>query len=250
MSPEDIDAAGADEPESATVDEPRDAAGSDMEPEAASGPESPPDRVVDSTVPPGGWDFALMMATLVFLAALGVQSILGTGYTWWAENSIPGWQETSYAGYVALMNAVAAPSVLGLVVVLGLCVPKRVLSRTALLAVSAALVLAGFAGWAVTGSLSTGLGIYLALASLLQAAVVVMTFLGARSLRYMTEGRIVKTGSGLLHMGFLVFALVVVSLQQSPLMLPVFALSALLVTGGTVLSFYAGAFVRKAPERA
>jgi hypothetical protein len=208
-------------------------------------PAQTPDRIVDATVPPGGWDFALMVATLVFLAALGVQSIIGTGYAWWAENSIPGWQQAGYTGYVAVMNVVAAPSVLGLVVVLGLCVPKRVLSRTALLVVSTGLVLAGLVGWVATGSLATGLGVYLVLASLLQAAVVVMTFLGAGSLTYMTEGRIVKTGSGLLHMGFLVFALVVVSLQQSPLMLPVFALSALLVTGGTVLSFYAGAFVRK-----
>jgi hypothetical protein len=117
-----------------------------------------------------------------------------------------------------------------------------------LLAVSAGLVLAGIVGWVATGSIETGLGVYLVLASLLQAAVVVMTFLGTGSLKYMAEGRIVKTGSGLLHMGFLVFALVVVSLQQSPLMLPVFALSALLVTGGTVLSFYAGAFVRKRPN--
>jgi hypothetical protein len=224
VSTEDIETGGADEPQN-----------------------SPTDRIIDATAPPGGWDFALMVATLVFLAALGVQSIIGTGYAWWAANSIPDWQQTAYAGYIALMNAVAAPSVLGLVVVLGLCVPKRVLSRSALLAVSAALVLAGFGGWAVTGSLSTGLGIYLALASLLQAAVVVMTFLGAGSLKYMTEGRIVKTGSGLLHMGFLVFALVVVSLQRSPLMLPVFTLSALLVTGGTIMSFYAGMFVKRTP---
>ena len=238
MSPEDIGrATEASESGTAPVDEPT----------AGPGSEGAHDRVIDTTAPPGGWDFVLMVLTLAFLAALGVQSIIGTGYAWWAADAIPAWEQTGYSGYIALMNAVAAPSVLGLVVVLGLCVPKRILSRTALLAVSAGLVLAGFAGWAVTGSLSTGLGVYLVLASLLQAAVVVMTFLGAGSLQYMTEGRIVKTGSGLLHMGFLVFALVVVSLQQSALMLPVFALSAVLVTGGTVLSFYAGAFARRQP---
>lgn len=213
----------------------------DAEPDAA--PEL--DRVVEATAPAGGWDFVLMVATLVFLGALGVQSIVGTGYAWWAERSIANWEQAGYAGYAALMNAVAAPFVVGLVVVLGLCVPKRVLSRTALLVVSAGLVLAGVVGSVATRSLSTGLGVYLVLASLLQAAVVVMTLFGAGPLTYLTEGRLVKTGSGLLHMGFLVFALVVVALQQSPWMLPVFALSALLIVGGTVLSFYAGRFTRR-----
>ncbi len=54
-----------------------------------------------------------------------------------------------------------------------------------------------------------------------------------------------KTGSGVLHMGFLLFALVVVSLEQSPLMLPVFTLSALLIVAGTAMSFYAGDWTRR-----
>jgi hypothetical protein len=48
-------------------------------------------------------------------------------------------------------------------------------------------------------------------------------------------------------MGFLLFALVVVALQDSAWMLPVFYASATFIMGGTVLSFYAGAFVRRAP---
>jgi hypothetical protein len=208
------------------------------------------DAVVDATTTPGGWDFALMVATLVLLAALGLQSIVGTGYAWWAERTVPGWEQAGYADYVALMNLVAAPLVIGLVAVIGLCVPKRLLSRGALLVVSAALVLVGVAAWAVTGSPSAGLAAYLVCASLLQLAVVVLTLVGARSLRYLAEGRLVKVGSGLLHMGFLLFALVVVALQDSPWMLPVFYGSAALIMIGTVLSFYAGTFAgrRAAPE--
>jgi uncharacterized membrane protein len=56
---------------------------------------------------------------------------------------------------------------------------------------------------------------------------------------YLTEGRLTKTGSGLLHLGFIVFTIVVASLQSSPAMAPVFWLSAVLVTVGTVMSFYA-----------
>jgi hypothetical protein len=185
-----------------------------------------------------------MVATLVLLALLGVQSIVGTSYAWWAERSITGWEQIDYAGYVAAMNVAAAPLVVALVVVLGLCVPKRILSRYWLVGVSAALVAAGVAGALATGSLTTGLAVYLMLASLLQLAVVVVTFLGVGArVSYLTEGRLVKTGSGLLHMGFLLFALVVVALQQSPWMLLVFWLSALCIAVGTMLSFYAGKLV-------
>jgi hypothetical protein len=213
-------------------------------------PVAPRDAVIDSTVAPGGWDFALMVATLVLLALLGAQSIIGTGYAWWAERSIPGWEQTGYAGYVAVMNVIAAPLVIGLVVVLGLCVPKRILSRYWLIGVSAALVAAGVVGWLATGSLTTGLAVYLVLASILQLVVVLMTFLGAGAkVTYLTEGRLVKTGSGLLHMGFLLFALVVAALQQSPWMLLVFWLSALCIVVGTLLSFYAAKLVRRRPSR-
>ncbi len=143
--------------------------------------EPPRDRVIEGVAAPGGWDFALVVATLVLLAALGVQSIVGTGYSWWAERTIPNWEQVGYNGYVAVMNVIAAPLVVGLVVVLGLCVPKRLLTRRWLLGVSVALVVAGIIGWAATGSLAAGLAVYLVLASLLQAAVVIMTLLGAGS---------------------------------------------------------------------
>jgi hypothetical protein len=56
---------------------------------------------------------------------------------------------------------------------------------------------------------------------------------------YLTKGRLTKTGSGLLHLGFIIFALVVVALQESELMLPVFWTAAVLTMLGTLLSFYA-----------
>ena len=66
-----------------------------------------------------------------------------------------------------------------------------------------------------------------------------MTVAGVRGPSYLTEGRLTKTGSGLLHLGFIVFGIVIVALQSSPLMLPVFSASAVLVTVGTAMAFYA-----------
>lgn len=188
------------------------------------------------------WDFSLTVITVVLLGGLGLQSFIGTFYSWWAQQTNPSWEQTSYLSFVDTMNAIAAPQVVLLVVVMGLCVPKRLFSRRALVAVSVGMVAVGIAAGVFTGDLSDGLAVYLALAALIQVAVVALTVAGARAPSYVTEGRLTKTGSGLLHLGFIGFAFVVVALQQSPFMLPVFWVVAICTIVGTTLSFYAGAF--------
>lgn len=186
------------------------------------------------------WDFALTVATVALLGSLGAQSLTGTLYAWWAIRSMPGWESgVGYALFVALMNAIAAPQVVALVVVMGLCVPKRLFSRRALTGVSAGMLAVGTAVALASGSLADGLAAYLALAALIQVAVVALTLAGARGLSYLTEGRLTKLGSGLLHLGFVIFAIVVVALQRSSLMLPVFWSATTLMMAGTALSFYA-----------
>ena len=185
------------------------------------------------------WDFMLTVATVVILGLLGLQSFLGTLYSWWAQRTVPGWEQTSYTGFVSTMNLIAAPLVIALVVVMGLCVPKRLFERRALIAVSAMMLLAGAIAGVVRGSLNDGLALYLALAALIQVAVVVLTIAGTRGPSYLTEGRLTKTGSGLLHLGFIGVALAIVALQGSDLLMWVFGASSLLLVGGSALSFYA-----------
>lgn len=188
------------------------------------------------------WDFALTIATVVLLGSLGLQSFVGTAWMWWAESQVPGWAVTGQPAFIDTMNAIAIPQVVALVIVMGLCVPKRLLSRTALVLASGGMVGVGIATWAFTGSAATGVTVYLALAALIQVAVVVLTAAGARGPSYLTEGRLTKLGSGLLHLGFIVFGIVVAALQRSTWMLPAFWASTALVMGGTVLSFYAHRF--------
>lgn len=194
---------------------------------------------------PAAWDWALTLVTVGLLGTLGAQSLAGTVWAWVATRTVPGWEETSHAGFVAVMNAVAAPQVVVLVVVMGLCVPKRLFSRRLLVAVSAAMVAAGLVAGLAGRSLETGLAVYLALAALIQAAVVVMTLAGAGSLAYLSQGHAAKAGSGLLHLGIVLFTLVVVAMQDSAWMLPTFGVSALLVVGGSAMSFLAGPAARR-----
>jgi hypothetical protein len=187
----------------------------------------------------GSWDYLLAMVTVGLLGALGAQSLAGTIYAWWAYRTIPGWEQSGYGSFISAMNAVAAPLVVALIVVMGLCVPKRLLGHRTLVGVSAAMVIAGLAAWTASGSLATGLALYLVLAALIQVAVVVLTVVNGGGLAYLSESRAAKIGSGLLHLGFILFALVVVALQRSAAMLPVFAISAVLLTGGSAIAFYA-----------
>ena len=188
------------------------------------------------------WDFWLTVATVVLLGCLGVQSFIGTGYSWWAQRTIPGWEQTGYDTFVRTMNAIAAPQVVALVVIMGLCVPKRLFARRPLVVVSALMLLVGVAIGGATGSLASGLGAYLLLAALIQVAVVVLTLAGARSPSYLTEGRLTKVGSGLLHLGFVLICLVVITLQNSRFTLPAFWIAASAVLVGTALSFWSGRF--------
>lgn len=185
------------------------------------------------------WDFGLTILTVVLLASLGIQSFIGTIYVWWAQRTIADWEQVGYAAYVAKMNLIAAPQLVLLVVVMGLCVPKRLFSRRVLLGVSVAMVAAGVVAYLVTDSLPTGVTVYLALAGLIQLAVVVLTAMGAKGPSYLTEGRLTRLGSGLLHLGFIIFAIVVAALQRSTLMLPVFWVSSILIVGGTAMAFWA-----------
>ncbi|MBN2841080.1 MAG: hypothetical protein JXP37_09020 [Coriobacteriia bacterium] len=185
------------------------------------------------------WDFTLMALTVVLMGSLGVQSLAGTVYSWWAYRSVPGWELAGQTDFVGAMNALAAPQVIALIVVMGLCVPKRLLSRGALLGASAGMLLLGVVSAAVSGSAVTGVAVYLSAAGAIQVLVVVLTLAGARGLAYLSESRLAKAGSGLLHLGFILMALVVVALQHSGLMLPMSLLSAVLLTAGSGLAFYA-----------
>jgi len=185
------------------------------------------------------WDFALMVATLALLGGLGLQSLLGTLYVWWAQRARPDFMQVGYGAYVDAMNAVALPQLVALVAVMGLCVPKRLFERRLLVVVSAVMVAAGLAVGLARRDAQEGLAAYLGLASLVQAAVVALTLAGSPSLRVLHEGRVAKTGSGLLHMGLLLFGLVVLEpLRGSRAMMPVFGVSMLCIVVGCALAFW------------
>ena len=164
-----------------------------------------------------GWDLALVLLTALTLAAFGGLALWGMFY--YKSHAVqPGW---SVPEFQQMMNRLATPLVVLLILWLVLCIPKRLLSRRSLLAYSAAVLAAGLA------ALPLG-GVRFALSLVL----------GGARLRFSGRGLALRAGSSLLHLGTVLFTLDLVALQGSPWHIPLFWVATGLLTAGSVLTFY------------
>lgn len=179
-----------------------------------------------------GWDLALVLLTAATLAGFGVLALWGM-FHYKSHALRPDW---SVPAFQEMMNGLAAPFVVLLIVWLVLCIPKRLLSRRALLAYSAAVLLAGLLAIPFRG-VRFGLGIVLAFSAALQAGILALVLAGAR-LRFAGQGLALRTGSSLLHLGVVLFTLDLVALQGSRWHIPLFWVATALLTAGCALTFY------------
>jgi hypothetical protein len=179
-----------------------------------------------------GWDLALVLLTAGTLAAFGVLALWGM-FRYKSHAALPGWNVVAYQ---ELMNRLAAPFVLLLILWLVLCIPKRVFSRRALLAYSAAIVAVGAAALPF-GGLRFALGVVLGLSAALQAVILALVLSGRR-LHFAGQGLALRAGSSLAHLGLVLFTLDLVSLQGSPWHIPLFWFATALLTVGSTLTFY------------
>ena len=179
-----------------------------------------------------GWDLALVLLTAGTLAAFGVLALWGMFY-YKSHAARPDW---SVPLYQEMMNRLAAPIVVLLILWLVLCIPKRVFSRRALLLFSAAVLALGAAALPL-GGLRFALGVVLGLSAALQAVILALVLAGAR-LHFTGGGLALRAGSTLIHLGLVLFTLDLISLQGSPWHIPLFWVSTALLTAGCVLTFY------------
>ncbi|HWR98253.1 MAG TPA: hypothetical protein VN317_07490 [Candidatus Methanoperedens sp.] len=179
-----------------------------------------------------GWDLALVLLTAATLAAFGVLA-LWSMFHYKSHALRPDW---SVPAFQEMMNRLASPLVVLLIVWLVLCIPKRLLSRRALLAYSAAVIAAGI-GALSFGGVRFALGLVLGLSAVLQVVILGLVVAGVR-LRFSGRGLALRAGSSLLHFGVVLFTLDLVALQGSPWHIPLFWVSTALLTAGCVLTFY------------
>lgn len=181
---------------------------------------------------PLGWDITLTLLTSVTLAAFGILCLFGMFHYKYASTG-PSW---SIAAYQMMMNRLAAPLTILLILWLVLCIPKRLFSRKALAAYSAAVVGLSVAAYPLLG-LAAALSIALLLSSALQMLILLLVVLGA-NLRFSRRGLAVRLGSSLIHLGFVLFVLDLVMLRESAWHIPLFWVGTVLMTGGCALTFY------------
>jgi hypothetical protein len=179
-----------------------------------------------------GWDLALVLLTAATLAAFGLLA-LWSMFHYKSHALRPDW---SVPAFQEMMNRLAAPLVVLLIVWLVLCIPKRLLSRRALLGYSAGMLALGLAALPY-GGVRFALGLVLGLSALLQALILALVLGGAR-LRFAGRGIALRSGSSLLHLGIVLFTLDLVALQGSPWHIPLFWLATGLLTAGCLLTFY------------
>ncbi len=179
-----------------------------------------------------GWDLALVLLTAGTLASFGVLALWGM-FHYKSMATLPGWDVRAFQ---EMMNRLAAPFVLLLILWLVLCIPKRLFSRRALLVYSGGILAAGAAALPALG-LRPALGLVLGLSAALQAVILALVLAGRR-LHFAGRGLALASGSSLAHLGIVLFTLDLVSLQGSPWHIPLFWVSTTLLTAGSILTFY------------
>jgi len=150
------------------------------------------------------YDFYLILATTLVLSAISLISIYGMFYFKFVQ--IQQMAPPLKIMFMNRMNAIVAPFIICLILLLGICVPKRLLPTAWLNRITAILLTCVV----VTGFLygvKASLFFILAASLVLQSIVLVMALAGSRNLHFHKKGYWVRFGSSLIHLGLIIFIL-------------------------------------------
>ncbi len=192
------------------------------------------------------YDFILIIATVVVLSIISGICIYGMFYFKFAQlqqMAVP-----VKAAYMDRMNQIVSPFIIALIVLLAICVPKRLLPTDwlnrfalALLSVIGAVTWK----WGVVMALKVALCLTLAL----QAVVLVMAIAGNQRLNFEKKGYWVRVGSSAMHLGLILFILDLFFYKQQTLHLALFWVTTVATVLGMIGCFYspalAGAMERR-----
>jgi hypothetical protein len=187
------------------------------------------------------YDFYLILATTVVLFIISAICIYGMFYFKLAQVN----QLTAVAkvNYMNTMNRVLAPFLIALIVLLGICVPKRLLPTVWLNRFSVMLVVFAIVAGLI-GDVKVSLVLVLAVSLVLQVVVLIMACAGSTELNFEKKGYWVRVGSSLLHLGLIVFVLDFFFYRSLTLHLVLFWITTVSLLLGMVFCFYAESFSR------
>jgi len=187
------------------------------------------------------YDFYLILATTIILFAICLISIYGMFYFKFAQinQMAPALKIT----YMNRMNTVISPFAVCLILLLGICVPKRLLP-TAWLNRATLLLLFGTVLTSLIWGGRASLYFILAASLILQVVVLLMALSGSKKLNFHKKGYWVRLGSSLIHLGLILFVLDLLLYEKMTLHLFLFWVTTCTSVLGMVFSFYAESVVR------
>lgn len=180
----------------------------------------------------------LVLYTTAVLLLVGAVSVYGIFLYQANQSGDPRWTTTeSYNEYVEGMNLLATPGVAAIMVLLTICIPRRLLTKDKLIKVAGSVILASAAATVLAG-LVTGLTLLLSATAGVQLISLVETLRGAE-LNYRKKGHAAHVGSALLHLGVVVLLLDLTAVPKThPSHIPLFWISTALFLVGMTLSFF------------
>ena len=184
----------------------------------------------------GSYDFYLILATTMVLFAICLITIYGMFYFKFAQ--IQQMAPAVKISYMDRMNRVVAPFVICLILLLGICVPKRLLptawlNRVTVLMVFSAVLTGIFAG------VRAGIFLILGASLVLQLIVLALALAGSRNLNFQKKGYWVRLGSSLIHLGLILFVFDMFLYERRVLHLFLFWFTTGATVTGMVFCFYA-----------
>lgn len=188
----------------------------------------------------GSYDFYLILATVVVLFAISLISIYGMFYFKFAQI-----QQVAPAvkmSYMNRMNAFVAPFISILILLLGICIPKRLLPLALLNLFTLLLIMSAVLAGLIAG-VRTSLFLILGASLVLQLVVLIMAVAGGRNLHFHKKGYWVRVGSSLIHLGLLLFILDLFFYEKKNLHLFLFWITTGATVAGMLFCFYAESLV-------
>jgi hypothetical protein len=187
------------------------------------------------------YDFYLIIATAVVLFVISLICIFGMFYFKLAMiHEMP---PDIKVQYMEKMNEVLSPFIMCLILLLGICVPKRMLPVHWMNRFAVVLLICVFF-ISIVFSIKVGLVFILTASLCLQAVVLIMALGGSKKLNFEKKGYWVRSGSSLMHFGLILFTLDFFFYQNQSLHLILFWITSVTVVLGMIFCFYAEAIVR------
>lgn len=184
------------------------------------------------------YDFQLILATTAVLFIISIICIYGMFYFKFAQ--VHQMAPAVKAAFMDRMNSVVAPFIIMLILLLGICVPKRLLPTAWLNRFALLLIIAAVACSLIKG-IKFGLLVILSASLLLQAIVLVLSLAGSKNLHFEKKGYWLRLGSSLIHLGLILFILDLFFYQEKILHLALFWVTTVSTVFGMTCCFYSDA---------